>query len=123
MISPIQPEIDHILFASRAIALSIKLEYAYNMSIMNRHIIGVLGVAVEASIVDLRYKTKTILEALDRNESVTVLYHGKIKGVIKPAGGKSLLKVIEHPFFGMNAENDEAVLEELEGLRKPRYDL
>ncbi len=79
-------------------------------------------VVMKASIVDLRYKTNDILKALDRNESVTILYHGKIKGVIKPAKEKSELKVIEHPFFGMNQETKESVLKELENLRKPRYD-
>ena len=78
---------------------------------------------MKASIVDLRYKTNDILKALDRNESVTVLYHGKIKGVIKPAKEKSELKVIEHPFFGMYQDSKESVLKELENLRKPRYDL
>ena len=56
---------------------------------------------MKASIIDLRYKTKDILKALDRNESVTVLYHGKVKGIIKPAREKSTSKVKEHPFFGM----------------------
>jgi len=78
---------------------------------------------MKASIVDLRYKTNDILKALDRNESVTVLYHGKIKGVIKPAREKSELKIIDHPFFGMYQNSEETVLEELEKLRKPRYDL
>ena len=35
---------------------------------------------MKASIVDLRYKTREILEALERNESVTVLYHGRVRG-------------------------------------------
>ncbi len=30
-------------------------------------------------------KTNDILKALDRNEGVTVLYHGKAKGITKPA--------------------------------------
>jgi len=77
---------------------------------------------MKASIVDLRYKTKDILKALDRKESVTVLYHGKVKGVIKPVGTKTTLKVSDHPFFGMNPEPSETVLEELEDLRKTRYD-
>ena len=34
---------------------------------------------MKASIVDLRYKMNTILKALDRNEAVTILYHGKEK--------------------------------------------
>lgn len=78
---------------------------------------------MKASIVDLRYKTNDILKALDRNESVTVLYHGKIKGVIKPVREKSELKIKDHPFFGMYEESEETVLEELENLRKPRHDL
>lgn len=78
---------------------------------------------MKASIVDLRYKTSDILKALDRNESVTVLYHGKIKGVIKPARKKSALKIKDHPFFGMSGESKKTVLEELNVLRKPRHDL
>ena len=78
---------------------------------------------MKASIVDLRYKTNDILKALDRNESVTVLYHGKVKGIIKPAREKSELKIKDHPFFGMCIESETTVLEELENLRKPRHDL
>ncbi len=78
---------------------------------------------MKSSIVDLRYKTKEILEALDRNESVTILYHGKVKGVIKPAREKRGMRVKDHPFFGMHKESEETVLEELENLRKPRHAL
>lgn len=78
---------------------------------------------MKASIVDLRYKTKDILQALDRKESVTILYHGKVKGVIKPVGAKSNLKISNHPIFGMNSEVSKTVLEELEDLRKIRHDL
>ncbi|MCF6299537.1 MAG: type II toxin-antitoxin system Phd/YefM family antitoxin [Proteobacteria bacterium] len=78
---------------------------------------------MKASIVDLRYKTNDILKALDRNESVTVFYHGKIKAIIKPIRKKSKLKVKDHPFFGMCGEHEKTVLDELENMRKPRYDL
>lgn len=78
---------------------------------------------MKASIVDLRYKTADILKALDRNESVTVLYHGKVKGVIKPAREKIASKIKDHPFFGMIKRSEKTVLEELESLRKPRHDL
>ncbi len=78
---------------------------------------------MKASIVDLRYKTNDILKALDRNETVTVLYHGKIKGLIKPSRKKTELKIKDHPFFGMNKDSEETVLEELANLRKPRHDL
>ena len=77
---------------------------------------------MKASIVDLRYKTNDILKALDRNESVTILYHGRIKGIIKPAREKSVSKVKDHPFFAMYKGSEQTVLDELESLRKPRYD-
>jgi hypothetical protein len=76
---------------------------------------------VKASIVDLRYKTREILAALDRNESVTVLYHGRVKGVIHPAGKPSSAAVAEHAFFGMHAEAEGSVAEEMERLRRPRH--
>jgi hypothetical protein len=82
-----------------------------------------MGLAMKASIVDLRYKTKDILKALERNESVTVLYHGKVKGIIKPAREKQTSKIVEHPFFGMTSMHEGSVLEELDNLRKPRYDI
>lgn len=78
---------------------------------------------MKASIVDLRYRTNDILKALDRNESVTVLYHGKIKGIIQPARKKTASKIKDHPFFGMNRDSEETVLEELEKLRKTRHAL
>jgi hypothetical protein len=77
---------------------------------------------MKASVVDLRYKMNDILKALDRNEAVTVLYHGKAKGVIIPAKGQVLKKIKDHPFFGMSAKNAQRpVLEELDDLRKPRF--
>ena len=78
---------------------------------------------MEASVVDLRYKMKDVLRALDRNERVTVLYRGKIKGVLVPSVRKKSLKIIDHPFFGMNSQNiDNSVLDELDDLRQIRYD-
>lgn len=76
---------------------------------------------MKASIVDLRYKMNDVLKALDRNEQVTILYHGKIKGVIMPIPKERLKKVEEHPFFGMLRYKKKAVLEELKDLRKVRY--
>lgn len=76
---------------------------------------------MKASIVDLRYKTREILEALERNESVTVLYHGKVRGVIHPAGKAPPAAIGDHPFFGMHAGTGESVGDELERLRRPRH--
>jgi len=60
---------------------------------------------MEASIVDLRYRMKSVLEALDRGESVTVLHRGKPRARLEPiqskAKAKPRMKVEDHPFFGM----------------------
>lgn len=76
---------------------------------------------MKATVVDLRYKMNDVLKALDRNEKVTVLYRGKVKGILIPSEQKKNLKIIDHPFFGMSS-NDKLVLDELNDLRKPRYD-
>jgi antitoxin (DNA-binding transcriptional repressor) of toxin-antitoxin stability system len=75
---------------------------------------------MKASIVDLRYKTREILEALERNENVTVLYHGRVKGVIHPAGRQPTTPVTEHAFFAMHAEAEESVADEMDRLRRAR---
>ena len=77
---------------------------------------------MKASVVDLRYKMSDVLKALDRNEKVTVLYHGKVKGIIIPAEREQSKKITEHPFFGMAAENGaQSVGELLNELRESRY--
>ncbi|WP_300459671.1 hypothetical protein [Desulfobacula sp.] len=79
---------------------------------------------MKATVVDLRYKMNDVLKALDRNEQVTVLYRGKIKGILIPAKKQTTnLKISEHPFFGMIASNTcRSVLDELDTLRGSRYD-
>lgn len=78
---------------------------------------------MNASILDLRYKTSDILAALDRRESVTILYHGKPKGTIIPLEDSTSGKVCEHEFFNMHAGETEAVDEVMERLRGGRHDL
>lgn len=77
---------------------------------------------MEASVLDLRYRMNEVLKALERREQVSVLYHGKVKGVIMPAGEKGVEKVSEHPFFGSKRSETRAVAEEARELRKGRYD-
>lgn len=78
---------------------------------------------MKATIVDLRYKMNDVLKALDRNERVTVLYRGKVKGIlIPPKKEKRPIKITEHPFFGMFQESERSVEEELDTLRRARYD-
>lgn len=78
---------------------------------------------MKASIVDLRYKTRDILQALERNETVTILYHGKVRGVITPAGRKPARDIREHPLFGLRRDAAESVQDEMKRLRKPRHDV
>lgn len=80
---------------------------------------------MNASIVDLRYRMKDVLRALERNERVTVTYRGKVKGVIVPKGeepDRQNKPMKQHPFFGMNAGDKTPVEDVIRDLRKPRYE-
>jgi len=76
---------------------------------------------MNASIVDLRYRTKQVLEALERRESVSVLYHGKLKGTIVPAASQNPHKVTDTAFFGMRKQDKRAVSEIMSALRGGRH--
>ncbi len=75
---------------------------------------------MKASVVDLRYRMNEILKAIDRNEEVTILYHGKVKGVIKPkiSGGRK--RISDHPFFNMH-QSKKTVREVMADLRGDRH--
>lgn len=76
---------------------------------------------MQATVVDLRYKMKDVLQALDRQESVEILYRGKQKGVIIPHHQKKTQSISKHPFFGMNKETVPTVEQEMHILRRGRY--
>lgn len=77
---------------------------------------------MKASIVDLRYKMKEVLKALDRNEEVTIFYHGKAKGVIRPVAKMPAMPMKDHPFFGMYGKETQTPVEEvINELRGGRY--
>jgi len=75
---------------------------------------------MKASIVDLRYRMNDVLRALERNEEVSIVSRGKLKGVIKPVNGKPQMKVQEHPFFNMQ-KSSEAAEQQMDRLRGGRY--
>jgi hypothetical protein len=77
---------------------------------------------MKASVVDLRYKMNEVLKALDRRERVAITHHGKVKGIIEPVRSEATMKVEEHPFFNMIAENVGTVAEQMDKLRGSRYD-
>jgi antitoxin (DNA-binding transcriptional repressor) of toxin-antitoxin stability system len=76
---------------------------------------------MEASILDLRYKMKEVLQALERREKVRILYHGKEKGTIIPTDSGTSEKVKEHPFFGMSRKQKRPVSDLMQDLRGGRY--
>jgi hypothetical protein len=72
--------------------------------------------------VDLRYNMKDVLLSLDRNEEVKVYYHKKWVGTIVPARSKKGKKnIMDHPFFGMHADEKKSVESQMEELRGGRY--
>jgi len=75
---------------------------------------------MKASVVDLRYRMNEILKAIDRNEEVTILYHGKVKGVIKPKISRGRKRISDHPLFNMYPSK-ETVHEVMADLRGDRY--
>ncbi|MBF0532412.1 MAG: type II toxin-antitoxin system Phd/YefM family antitoxin [Candidatus Omnitrophica bacterium] len=75
---------------------------------------------MQTTVVDLRYRMRDILKALDRRERVQILYHGRIKGEIVPAGEPSGGLVEEHPFFGMYRDHSGSVDKTMKDLRKGR---
>ena len=75
---------------------------------------------MEATVVDLRYHMNDVLKALERNESVSVLYRGKVKGVIRAAVRATSPKVREHGFFGSRISR-EPVEKTMGQLRGGRY--
>lgn len=78
---------------------------------------------MQATIVDLRYKMKEVLKALERKEPVKIVYHGKEKGIIIPSRNKVYQKVSEHPFFGTakTAAGSPSVETVIGMLRSGRY--
>ena len=78
---------------------------------------------MNASILDLRYRTRNILKALENRETIVIMYHGKPKGMIVPLHGKERARVHDHPFFGMSAKEKGSVQGIMHDLRNGRHDL
>ena len=81
---------------------------------------------MEASIVDLRYRMKDVLRAIDRGETVTVTYRGKEKARLVPSAktaGQTLVNPRDHPFVGMWKDREDMAdpVAYVRKLRQPRY--
>jgi antitoxin (DNA-binding transcriptional repressor) of toxin-antitoxin stability system len=81
---------------------------------------------MNATIVDLRYNMKQVLRAIDRGETVTVLYRGKERAKLTPiasAAGSAAAKTKDQPMFGLwkDREDMSDPASYLRRLRVPRW--
>ena len=81
---------------------------------------------MKASFVDLRKKSSEIIQALHRNEQVTVLYRGKPAAIMHPIAGEAgqpVPKAADHAGFGLWADRDDTqdVAAHVHELRKGRH--
>ena len=77
---------------------------------------------MKASVMDLRYRTREILRALEANEEITLTHRGTEKGTIipttsRPSDAESLAN---HPAVGMWADHQESVPALIARIRQPR---
>lgn len=81
---------------------------------------------MEASIVDLRYRMKEVLAALDRGEKVTILYRGEERALLVPLPRKKSKKVPPRKAPGFGMWKDRADLADpaawLRDQRRGRFD-
>jgi antitoxin (DNA-binding transcriptional repressor) of toxin-antitoxin stability system len=77
---------------------------------------------MKASVMDLRYRTKEILRALDAKEEITLTHRGTTKGTIVPvkSNSKASKALASHPAIGMWSDQNESVGELMTRIRKPR---
>ena len=75
---------------------------------------------MKATIVDLRYRMKDVLRALDRREDVSILYHGRLKGIIVAQGTGTQARVEQHPFYNMRSSK-VSVDDEIDRMRGGRH--
>ncbi len=65
---------------------------------------------MKASFIDLRKKSGEVIQALHRNERVTVLYRGKPAAVMHPIGEGAVEQdksAKDHPAFGLWADRED----------------
>lgn len=80
---------------------------------------------MKATMLDFRKQPGRIMKALERNESVTLLYRGKERGILYPfpRGRQGAANLAEHPAFGMWKDRkdlkDPAAY--VRRIRAPRY--
>jgi antitoxin (DNA-binding transcriptional repressor) of toxin-antitoxin stability system len=81
---------------------------------------------MKASFLDLRKRSRQIIEALRRNERITVLYRGKPAAVMHPIGEGDrapAAKARDHAAFGMWRDRSDLidVEQHVRNLRRSRF--
>ncbi len=81
---------------------------------------------MDARIVDLRYRMKEVLGAIDRGETVTVLHRGKAKAKLTPIGpapDDARPRTKDQPLFGMwkSREDLRDPASYVRSVRRPRH--
>lgn len=77
---------------------------------------------MKASVMDLRYRTKEVLRALEAREEIVLTHRGTEKGKIIPPGQQQATRqpISKLAAVGMWAGEAEPVPDMLARLRKPR---
>ena len=83
---------------------------------------------MKATIVDLRYRMREVLRAIERGETVTILYRGKAKAKLMPvspasqSAGEGVPKTKDQPLFGLWSDRDDLAdpASYVRNLREPR---
>ena len=80
-----------------------------------------------ATTLDLRYRTHVLLASLARGVQVIITYRGQKAGVLSPYkedvdAPASGLQVCDHSYFGSAMQTPQNVEEELDSLRRGRFD-
>jgi antitoxin (DNA-binding transcriptional repressor) of toxin-antitoxin stability system len=81
---------------------------------------------MNATLVDLRYRTKDIMRAIERNETVHIFSHGKLKAEMTPVEAKAAKKkkpysVLDDPIFGSRKQDSEPVHDVVRRMREGRF--
>ncbi|MBI1318150.1 MAG: type II toxin-antitoxin system Phd/YefM family antitoxin [Candidatus Hydrogenedens sp.] len=78
---------------------------------------------MKATILDMRRNPQKILDAIARNEIVTLSYRGKEIARIAPIESEKRCSASEHPAFGMWADREDMAnpTEYVKQLRRERY--
>ena len=79
---------------------------------------------MKATVLDMRRAPKKILDALARNETVTLSHRGKPLARIEPIDSPRRCRAADHPGFGMWADRCDLIDPSayVRDLRKGRFD-